>query len=203
MVNLQFICLPKGENPEPVDLLIGDGETIRVALPFNSVSTSYAVPALANWTIGKASVVKGKFKFESYGEVKSIGAKTQLIIVQRKTEEEGGGMELIPVDFSEKSFGGGKYYFINLTDTDMKGSIGKSEFSLEPKKFSLLAPEPDDVKGTRKYYHAKFSYLKEKVMKPFFSSTWRFNEKARSLVFFYNDPKTKHLRIHTVRSYVK
>ena len=98
MVNLQFICLPKGENPEPVDLLIGDGETFRVELPFNSVSNSYQVPALATWTIGKASVEKGKFKFETYGKVKSIGVKTQLIIVQRKTEEEGGGMELIPID---------------------------------------------------------------------------------------------------------
>jgi len=203
MVNLQFISLPKESNSEPVDLLIGDGKTIKVDLPFNSVSKSYQVPVLASWILGKASVAKGKFKFESYGKVKSISAKTQLIFVLRKSEDDGGGMELIPVDYSEKTFGGGKYYFINMTDIEIEGSIGKSEFSLKPKKHALLAPEPNEVKGSNRYCYTKFFYLKEKVMQPFLSSTWRFNEGARSLVFFYSNPNTKHLKFHTIRSYVK
>ena len=33
-------------------------------------------------------------------------------------------------------------------------------------------------------------------------STWRFSEKARTMVFFYHDPYNDRLRFHTIRDYV-
>ncbi len=203
MVNLQFISLPEDQNSEPLDLMIDGQNTTRIELPSNRVSKNFQVPALTTWIFGKASVEKGKFHFEALGEAKSISANNQLIVVLRKSEEEGGGLVLIPIDYSNSTFGGGKYYFVNLTDVEIAGTIGKSEFSLEPNKFSLLNPEPDDVKGTRKYCFTELSYDKEGVMQPFVSATWRFNEKARSLVFFFRDPQTKLIKMHTVRSYVE
>ena len=95
-----------------------------------------------------------------------------------------------------------KYYFINIADRDIEGKLGESEFMLKPKEFALLAPEKIEVKGTREYCSALFSYYKEEKPHPFFSSTWRFNKAARSLVVFYTDPKTKNLKFHTVRNYI-
>lgn len=203
MVNVHFLYIPEENNSEPLDLLLGDEDTIQVELPTNSVSKNYQVPALAEWTLGKATVDKGKFNFETYGKAKSLSSSVQLIIVSRKSEDDGGGLVLIPVDYSQSTYDGGMYYFVNLSDVDIEGTIGKSEFSLEPNKFSLIAPEPDKVNGDHKYCFAKFSYKKEDAMQPFLSSTWRFNERARTLVLYYRDPQSKSLKTHTVRSYIE
>jgi hypothetical protein len=203
MVNLRFVSFPKEVNPEPLALLIGEGKTIKVEASSNSISKSYQCPALSSWVLGKSSVAKGKFKFETYGQVKSIAAKTQLILIIRKGKDGAEGLELIPIDYSQNGFGGGKYFVLNITDTDISGTIGTGEFSLKPQEHVLLAPEPSKVKGDRKYCYAKFSYTKNEKPHPFFNSTWRFNKAARSILFFYNDPKTEHLRFHTIRTYIK
>ncbi len=203
MVNLHFISFPKTVDSEPLELLIGGGKTIKVTSATNSVSDSYQVPALPSWVLGKSSIAKGKFEFETYGEVKSLNAKTQLIVIIRKGKDGTGGLELIPIDYSTIGFSGGKYYLMNISDTNIEGSIGTGEFSLKPRERTLLAPEPNKVKGERKYCFTKFLYLKEKNMRPFYNSTWRFNLAARSIVIFYRDPKTYHLRYHTIRTYIR
>ena len=203
MVNLHFVSFPKEVNPEPLELLIGEGKTIKIELSSNSVSKSYQVPALSSWVLGRSSIAKGKFKFETYGQVKSIGVNPQLILVIRKGKDGAEGLELIPIDYSKAGFGGGKYFVLNITDTDISGAIGTGEFSLKPQEHVLLAPEPSKVKGDRKYCFAKFSYTKNEKPHPFFNSTWRFNTAARSMVFFYRDPKTERLKFHTIRSYIK
>ena len=203
MVNLQFVSFPKEVNSEPLELLIGEGKTIKVEPSSNSVSKSYQVPALSSWKLGKSSIAKGKFKFETYGQVKSITAKTQLILIIRKGKDGAEGLELIPMDYSTAGFAGGKYFVLNITDTEISGAIGTGEFSLKPQEHVLLAPEPSKVKGERKYCFAKFSYTKDEKPYPFFNSTWRFNTAARSMLFFYRDPKTEHLKFHTIRSYIK
>jgi hypothetical protein len=203
MVNVHFLYIPEENNTEPLDLLLGDEDAIEVELPTNCVSKNYQVPALSEWILGKATVEKGKFKFESYGKAKSISADNQLIVVSRKSEDEGEGLNLMIIDYNDSTYKGGMYYFINLTDTDIEGTISKSEFSLEPNKQVLIAPEPDKVTGSNKYCYTKFSYEKEDAMHPFISSTWRFNERARSLVLFYRDLTTKQFKLQTVRSYVE
>lgn len=203
MVNLHFVSFPKSVNSEPLELLIGEGKAITVTSSSNSVSKSYQVPALSSWVLGKSSVAKDKFKFETYGRVKSIEAKTQLILIIRKGKDGAGGLELLPIDYSPAGFGGGKYFVLNINDTEITGSIGTAEFSLKPQEHILLAPAPSKVKGDRKYCFANFSYRKDEKPHSFFNSTWRFNKAARSLLIFYRDPNTEHLRFHTIRSYGK
>ncbi|MFT5905601.1 MAG: hypothetical protein ACI9E1_001199 [Cryomorphaceae bacterium] len=203
MVNLHFISFPKEVNLEPLELLIGEGKVIKIETSSNSVSKSYQVPALSSWVLGRSLIEKGKFKFETSGQVKSIAAKTQLILIIRKDKDGDGGLELIPVEFSSAGFGGGKYFVLNITDTEISGTIGTGEFSLKPQEHILLAPEPSKIKDNRKYCFTKFSYNKDKTPRPFFNSTWRFNTAARSILIFHRDPKTEHLKFHTIRSYIK
>lgn len=203
-IELQFVSFPKSSDAKPVELVIGEGKTMLVELPTNSISPVYKVKPLSTWVIGKTTTDdEGKPAFDVYGQAQAISSTKQLILVIRKGKDDAGGLKLIPMDYSQSSFRGGKYLLINGTNLDIAGAIGTAKFSLKPGKYTLLAPKPTKVKDDRKYCFAKFFYRKEKNIQPFFSSTWRFNDRARSMVFFYHDPRTGRLRLHTIRSYVK
>lgn len=51
-------------------------------------------------------------------------------------------------------------------------------------------------------FFTEFFFRKEEEARPFFSSTWPANEKARSMVFFYHDTHNERLRMHTIRNYL-
>ena len=203
-IELQFVSFPKSPDAKPVELLIGEEQTILVEMPTNSISPVYKVKPLSKWVIGKTTVdAEGKPSFDVYGQAPAISSTKQLILVIRSSKGDAGGLKLIPMDYSQAGFGGGKYLLLNAANIDIAGAIGTGKFALKSGKYTLLAPKPTKVKGERKYCFAKFYYRKEKNIQPFFSSTWRFNTAARSMVFFYNDPRTKHLKLHTIRNYVK
>lgn len=203
-VNLHFVSFPKLANAETVELLVGEGKTIEIELPTNSISKSYQVAPLASWLIGKSSVdAEGKFKFETYGQTQSIGTKNQMILAVRKGKDNAGGLHLIPMDYSQTGFGGGEYFLMNATVLEIAGDVGTSKFALKPLKHVLLDPKPTKKSGEREYAFAKFYFRKGEEVQPFFSSTWRYSENARSMVFFYQDPKTMHLRLHTIRDYLE
>ena len=203
-IQIQFVSFPKIANAKPVELLIGEGKTIPVELPTNSISPVYKVKPLAKWVIGKTTTDdKGEPTFDIYGQAPSISATKQLILVIREGKDNAGGLKLIPMDYGKSGFSGGQYFMMNATRLEIAGAVGTGKFALKPRKYIMLSPQPTKKKGTRKYCFAKFFYRNKENTQPFFSSTWRFNDKARTMVFFYHDPRTSHLRLHTIRNYVK
>jgi hypothetical protein len=201
-VTLRFVSFPKAANAEPIELLLREEKTVAVEIPTNSISQTYQVPALAIWTLGKSSTdAEGKPIFQVLGKVQSSGASEQLILAVRKGSVDSDGLELTAVKNNGEGFGGGKYLLLNATSVDIAGAIGTAKFSLKPNAHALLAPQPTRTEGDRKYCFAEFYFRHAEKIQPFSSSTWRYNEKARSMVFFYHDPKTKQLRIHTIRSF--
>jgi hypothetical protein len=203
-IELQFVSFPKSPNAKLVELAIGEGKTIQVELPTNSISPVYKVKPLAKWALGKSTKdEEGKPSFEVYGQAPAISSTKQLILVIRSGAGDEKGLKLIPMDYSKSNFGGGKYFVMNASSVDIAGAIGTAKFSLKPRSYKLLAPKPTKVKNDREYCFAKFFYRKDSNIQPFFSSTWRFNKAARSMVFFYHDAKTMHLRVHTIRTYIK
>lgn len=202
-IELKFVSFPKSMNAQPVELLIGEGKTMLVDLPTNSISSAYKVKPLANWAIGKMTKdEEGKASFKVYGQAPAINSTKQLILVIRSGKDDSEGLKLIPMDYSDKNFGGGKYFVMNATSIEIAGAIGTSEFSLKPRQHKLLAPKPTKIENDRSYCFAKFYYRKGENIQPFFSSTWQFNKAARSMVFIYHDPKTKHLKLHSIRSFI-
>lgn len=67
-------------------------------------------------------------------------------------------------------------------------------------KYSFLKPKGEfgDTKGL---IRATLYFRKADQAKPFFSSTWPLSDVARSLIFFYHDPDTNRLRLHTIRDF--
>lgn len=203
MVELHFVSFPKVADPEPLELLIGENETIEVQLPTNHISQAYSVPALSKWALGKSSGPEAKeFTFESYGATSSIDSKSQLVLVTRSGGEDSNDLQLATLDFSQDGFGGGEYLFMNATRVDIAGIIGEQKFALKPQKSALVSPEPTKTSGDRGYSYARFFFRNDDTAKGFFSATWRLNERARSMVFFYHDPGTKQIRLHIIRSFL-
>lgn len=203
-VNLRFVSFPKSADAEPVELLLAEGQTMEIELPTNSISKAYTVPALSSWALGKSATdAEGESVFLSYGRTRSVGADEQLILVVRKGRDDAAGLELTALKDGGGGFDGGKYLLLNASKVDVAANIGTGKFTLEPRKHGVLAPKPTKTVGSRKYCFAKFYFRKGEEIQPFFSSTWRFNEEARSMVVFYHDPKTRQLAVHTIRSFVR
>lgn len=203
-VSLQFVCFPMTNDPQPVNLLIGEGKTIPVELPCNNLSPVYKVPALSTWVLGKPAVgADGKPVFEAYGQTPSTGSDNQMILVIRKGKEEKDGFEMVAFDSGAKGFGGGKYLFLNGAKVDVAGDAGGTRFVLKPQKHTLIAPSPSEIKEERKYLYITLYFRKGEEATPFYTSTWRFSEKARTLVFFYHDPHDSRLRTHSIRDYLQ
>jgi hypothetical protein len=201
MVNLRFVSFPLVANPEPIELLIGHETTIEVELPCNSISQSYSVPSLESWSLGKSSDdANGKFTFNAFGSTKSLGAANQMILVVRQGTGDADGLRLIPFKSDQGGFDGGKYLLLNAAKVDIAGEIGTAKFALKPMQHGLIAPKPTKIQDARQYAFAKFFFRHQEDVQPFFSSTWRFNDRARTMVFFYHDHRTKQLRVHTIRS---
>jgi len=203
-VTLQFVSFPKLANAEPVELLIGDGETMKIELPTNSLSPVYKVNRLKQWVLGKSSTgADSKFVFDTYGKAASLASAKQLILAIRKGADDSDGLELILMNNQQSKFGGGEYFFMNAAKVDIAVKIGDKQFTLKPRKYKLVQPSPSKVKGKRKYLYTYIHFRKGAKAIPFYESTWRFSKKARSMVFLYHDPNTKQLRTHTIRDYIQ
>lgn len=203
-VMLQFVTFPKIINAEPVELLVGEGETIKVELPTNSLSPVYKVNRLSQWALGESSIgADEEFAFDVYGKTASLASSKQLILVIRKGAKVSDGLELILMDNQHSKFGGGMYFFMNAAKVDIAVKIGDKKFALKPRKHTLVQPKPSKVEGKRKYLYTYIAFRKGTKTVPFYESTWRFSKKARSMVFLYHDPHTKQLRTHSIRDYIQ
>lgn len=202
-VQVQFVSFPSVANPEPIELVTGDGSSIPVELPSNSVSDTYMLERPGRWSLGKSTLHKnGETKFSTYGVASMLAAKKQIIMVTRKGAAYSDGLIMTPFASDEDGFGGGKYLFFNASKVGIACEIGKTKFGLNPKSHKLIAPTPSAVKNERAYLYTKLYYRLENKIKPFYNSTWRFSEKARCMVFIYHDPHTQQLRTHSIRNFV-
>lgn len=203
-VSLQFVSFPISSQSEPIELLIGDGKSITVELPTTSLSPSYKVPALSQWSLGKMTTDEdGEPVFRSFGKARSVNTSKQLVLVIRKGANYEDGLEIIPLKYDAKNFGGGKYFLMNATKVDIGVDFGSAKVGLKPSERKLVEPKASRIVNGNKQLFIKLYFRNKGGMKPFYSSTWRLNDKARSLVFFYHEPHNKRIRTHTIRSYIR
>ena len=206
-VTLRFLSFPKSASPQPVELLIGDGETLEVKIPTNTLSAPYKVKRLSTWAVGKTEPAKNKDEnssFASYGSAPSIASPDQLILLIRNGKENADGMRVVPMDNRTGSFGGGQFFFMNAAKVDIAGMLGGTKFVLKPGAHTIIEPTEMNKRegGGGDLFFTEFYFRKETEARPFFSSSWPANDKARSMVFFYHDPHNERLRMHTIRDYI-
>ncbi len=207
MVTLRFISFPKSATPEPVELLVGPGEILEVKTPTNALSEPYQVKRLASWSVGKFEPAKNKEEkptFTSFGSAPALASSDQLILLIRNGKENKDGMRVIALDNQTNNFGGGQFFFLNASKVDIAGMIGGTKFALKPGSHSIIEPKEMNPRegGEPNLFFTEFFFRKEEEARPFFSSSWPSNKKARSMVFFYHDTKNERLRMHTIRDYI-
>lgn len=203
-VSLRFVSFPILKDPKPVELITGEGKTIEVELPTNSLSPAYKVPKLQSWVLGDTVTGgDGKPSFKVHGQIGAGSTMNQLVLVVRKGIADEDGYDLVCFDGDAGGFSGGKYIFLNGSSVDVAGEVGDLKFALKPKKHALLAPKPSAEKNDRKYLYVTLYFRKGENAKPFYTNTWRFSEGARTMVVFYHDPHNQRLRTHTIRDYIQ
>jgi hypothetical protein len=203
-VSLQFVSFPISENSEPIELLVGEGKSLAVELPTTNLSPVYKVPAMSQWVLGKMEVGEKEQKtFKVYGKAESSGTAIQLILVIKKGVTFADGLKLIPIKYDPADFAGGDFFMMNTTKVDIGIDLGATKVGLKPDTFKLVKPEASrEVEGNKQLF-IKVYFRNEEKMTAFYSSTWRLNDKARSLVVFYHDPDNHRIRTHTIRNYLR
>jgi len=206
-ITLRFLSFPKTANPQPVHLLIGEGKVIEVKTPTNALSEPYTIKRLTSWAVGKLEEAKSEDTppvFTTFGSAPSLASTDQLILLIRKGTNNADGIRVVPLDNNTRNFGGGQFFFMNAAKVDIAGMLGGTQFALKPGTHTIIEPTemhkregagPDQV-------FTEFFFRKEDEARPFFSSNWPANKKARSMVFFYHDTHNERLRMHTIRDYL-
>lgn len=198
-VTLRFLSFPIVEEPVPVELAIGEGRTLKVEIPGNELSPPYKVRKQAAWLFGET--VQGKDDkpaFTVFGQAPALASDDQLILLMRKGNTNADGFEVIPVNGVKTAFGAGKFLFVNAAKVDIAGVIGTSKFVIKPGKHALVHPKGEDNKAVGQ---VELFFNMDNQARPFFTSMWPLGDAARSLVFFYHDPESNRLRLHTIRDF--
>ena len=202
--SIQFVSFPKAADPEPLELVIGEGETIKVNVPTNRVSDTYKIPLLSSWVLGKTKEDdEGKPQFNVLGKTKALGKSKQLILVIRNGYTNDKGLKLIAMPNDESKIGGGTFFFMNVSsDYQIAGKVTESRFSIKPGNSVVIKPAASKVNGRYKYCEALLAYRKGDIDRPFYTQTWRLHEEIRNFIFFYQDPTTKKLKLHIIEDYL-
>jgi hypothetical protein len=178
-------------------------KTLKVEIPSNEISTLCTVKRQTNWVVGETvKDKKGKPIFNVLGQTLALASSEQLLLLIRKGSDQADGFEIVPIDYRGTEFGPGKFLFMNAAKLDIAGEIGSEKFVVKPGKHSIIKPKAagnDD----KKLVHATLYFRQDDQPKPFFSSTWPLSDAARCLIFFYHDPDTKHLRLHSIRDFIQ
>lgn len=199
-VTLRFLSFPVIGEPVPVELAIGGGRTLKVEIPGNELSPPYKVRKQAAWVFGET--VQGKDDkpaFTVFGQAPALASDDQLILLMRKGKTNADGFNVIPVNGVKTAFGAGRFLFVNTAKVDIAGVIGSEKFVIKPGKHAMVHPRGDA--GNKAVGHVELYFNMDNKARPFFTSTWPLGDAARSLVFFFHDPESNRLRLHTIRDF--
>lgn len=203
-VKVRFVSFPRSDDPKPVELLVGDKQTIPVDLPTNIISQPHSIRKPSAWTIGKTITDdKGQSTFKVFGTAPAIDATEQIVLCIRKGKTDEEGFTLIPLDGRGNGFGGGKYIFFNASKVDIACKIGDATAVVKPLDHKLVEPKPDEVINEREMLFVYLYFRRETEATPFYSSSWRYSKNARTMVFLFHDNDSTALKLHVIRDYLE
>lgn len=195
-ISLQFLAIPRQVRPEPVEVVIGQNETIQVHTPGNELSQPYQVPKMDSIVLGKSSFNEdGVAKFDVYGRAKLLDNRKQIILLLRRGPTNEDGFTVLPISGEMNEFKGGSYFLLNASGTSISGQIGNKRFEIEPGSKALINPSATHEGGGAQ---ATFAYKRGDEWKVFRDTRWSVNPAYRSMVFFFQNPSTSRLAVAPV-----
>jgi hypothetical protein len=199
-VSLRFLSFPKAAEPLKIELQLTEDKTLGIEAPSNEFSPPVKVDAPGVWSVGEtAQGPDGKTLFKEYGRTKAPVSPQQMLLLVRKGEKNSDGIDLIALDGRVNEFGGGKFLFMNAARVDIAGVVGEQKFVVKPGQHIIIKPKSEGEQGLTT---ASFYFRKNGEPRAFFSSRWPIGDHARGMVFFYHDPESLHIRMHTIRDFM-
>ena len=197
-ISVRFLSFPKAIEPVKVELRVAENRTLAIEAPSNEFSPPKIVDATGVWSVGETvEGPDGKPVFKEYGRVKAPAAPQQMLLLLRKGGSNTDGFDLVALDGNVNAFGGGKFLFMNATTADIAGVVGGEKFVVKPGQHTIVKPKADAGLASASFY-----FRKDENARAFFSSRWPVADHARGMVFFYHDPESKHIRLHTIRDFM-
>ena len=194
-VSITCLSFPK-QSPASVELLVGPGKTVSITLQSHTLTEPLKVPRLASWKFGKSSTnAAGEFQFKSYGQVRPGKAREQILLFVRKGASPADGLNVLSLDGSKTAFGSSQMLFVNLAREQVAGLVGGRQFRLSSGKHIIIKPKADRGKNL---CFASLKYMRGNKWRTFFSTNWPTLSNARGLIFLYNDPRSKSVKLHSV-----
>jgi hypothetical protein len=195
-VSLQFLSFPHQLEREPIELVIGEEETLSIEIPSNELSPFYKVKRLASIVVGIKTVnEKGQSAFQVLGKAASLASSNQIIVLMRKGEHNSDGFVVLPIDSDQKDFPGGNYLFINASKELLAGKIGDKNLQLTPGEREMLKPGASHEGGG---CQVTLFYKKGEKSQIFFDTRWSVSPRYRSLVFIYPSPTSGNLSVSLI-----
>jgi hypothetical protein len=200
-MSLQFMTFPLAVEPLEVEMLVGEGKTIKIKVPSNELSDAVRIPLMGSLVFGETVLdEKKKPTFKIYGEGKPAAAPKQLVLLLRKGKEMADGFEVRAIPCDIQAFGGGKIMFVNATKVEIGGQIGHKPFALKPNAHTIIKPS---LEANGRLTYVELSYNQNGKAVPFFNTLWPVADNYRGLVFFYHDPNNENkIQLHSFRDFL-
>ena len=109
------------------------------------------------------------------------------------------GYDPVVIASDDPSFKPGDVYFYNHADRTVLGYVGTSKFTIAPDKGQMLRPA-----GLKegKYYDVGFGVREKEGDRVLSTSRWPEDNKMRSYMFFFINPRTQRLDFRAVDEFV-
>lgn len=200
-MRLQFMTFPLTIEPLEVELVVGEGQTIKLKVPSNEFSETARVPRMASLVFGESVMdAENKPSFKVYGRGKAAAESKQLVLLLRRGKTMADGFEVRAIPSDIEHFGGGKLLFINASTTNIGGKAGHQPFALKPGGHTIIKPK---LEANGRLAYVEFFYSRDGKPIPFFNSMWPVADNNRGIAFFYNDPnKQNKITLHSYREFL-
>lgn len=119
--------------------------------------------------------------------------KDTLLIFIPKPEDKEFPYQVFAFDGSEDQFKPGSLLMINLSKTQVGGTIGGSKVLIKPLSFERL-PAPKEINKDNNYF-VTLSTLDGQHSRPLCKTYWPHKKKIRRLIFVFNDPSRNSTRL--------
>jgi len=197
--SFRTICFFPVQNLEKISYLSKD-QLIPVDLPSRSISKSYPYNP-------EKPIVFAEAGADAEKPVPLITVKPPtnlskvLLVFLPASKESGKPCQVIVLNDSLTALKAGEMRFINLSSRTVLGFLGEQKLKIAPKKISIVKAPRKLAKDAT--YYVNIYTLQNKKPRPLCKTRWPHDADNRQLMFVFDDPVRKSIRMMGIDDMVK
>lgn len=181
-ISIRVFAVALTKNQGPVSTLVGDSRGKPFVIPTLNLSAVQAVSAREFLLISSAAPTDAPPQPLASIRLPDQGKDFRIILVPANDET----YKTIVIRGDDPKFAHGDFFFVNLSNREMLGSLGIVKLALKPGEQEFVTPAGDKSKN---FFEVKFAYREEKKLMPLTNTCWPIVKDNRSFVIFHNGKK--------------